>query len=331
MGIVLCALISFAMTMISSTGSAGAVTFAAIADKARQADPAVARTDPEQLASMIGTPQIIAAVGNDFPLVKRLYGVSLPIIATQPIAGDIEQRGHSVAFSPRTFLKSAVVSVTPDLAVARSAGAGATLFGVGSARLARLPMRQGWDRAAAKASGDLSRLAACGANASRCADRRQQGWAKIVDTARTKQRGEQIAFVNSALNRLLPYRSDRDNWGVEEYWASPGESLARGGADCEDYVILKYWTLRALGFADDDMRVVALKDRYRNFNHAVLIVSFNGSWLVLDSRYARVRFEADLPNYQPIYTFNVSGQWAYLEGHVAPNVPFAFGAMPHFR
>ena len=39
--------------------------------------------------------------------------------------------------------------------------------------------------------------------------------------------------INSFLNRV-PYREDINHWGVEDYWATPAETVASNGGDCED-------------------------------------------------------------------------------------------------
>ena len=44
-----------------------------------------------------------------------------------------------------------------------------------------------------------------------------------------------------------------------DYWATPVESLRKGEADCEDYAIAKYFTLRQLGVADDKLRITYYK------------------------------------------------------------------------
>ena len=56
-----------------------------------------------------------------------------------------------------------------------------------------------------------------------------------------------LKAVNDFFNQRLAYMEDIDNWGVQDYWASPLESLGKGAGDCEDYAIGKYFTLTSLG------------------------------------------------------------------------------------
>src|SRR5687767_3292240 len=44
--------------------------------------------------------------------------------------------------------------------------------------------------------------------------------------------------VNRVLNRIA-FVDDEKHWGEEDYWATPAESVASNGADCEDYTIAK--------------------------------------------------------------------------------------------
>ncbi len=60
---------------------------------------------------------------------------------------------------------------------------------------------------------------------------------------------DQIQAVNQFLNQWQ-YKTDEQNYGQRDYWAAPLEFLRRSG-DCEDYAIVKYVSLRQLGFAAD--------------------------------------------------------------------------------
>ena len=67
------------------------------------------------------------------------------------------------------------------------------------------------------------------------------------------------------------YITDKNNWGRKDYWETPGEFMANFG-DREDYAIIKFLSLKLLGFKDEDLRVVAVKDLNLKIGHAVLIV-----------------------------------------------------------
>ncbi|HJX68828.1 MAG TPA: transglutaminase-like domain-containing protein, partial [Dehalococcoidia bacterium] len=45
----------------------------------------------------------------------------------------------------------------------------------------------------------------------------------------------------------IDYVSDEEQWGVEEYWQTPEETLSLQTGDCEDFAILLCTLLRAFG------------------------------------------------------------------------------------
>ncbi len=138
-------------------------------------------------------------------------------------------------------------------------------------------------------------------------------WQKIILQSLDLPAMEQVKAVNSYFNRW-PYRLDIDVYGVSDYWATPGEFLKLSG-DCEDYSITKYYALRKLGFAIDDMRIVLLKDNIRNISHAILAVSLDGESYVLDNVSDLVLSHLKYEHYVPQYSVNEFYRWA----HVAPS------------
>lgn len=121
----------------------------------------------------------------------------------------------------------------------------------------------------------------------------------------------QLEAVNAFFNKA-PYRSDYGNYGVEDYWATPDELLARGG-DCEDYAIAKYLTLRALGVPAETMRIVVLNDLERNLPHAILVVFAEGRAWALDNQLARVTDTRQIHYYRPLYSINEARWWYHLD------------------
>ncbi len=119
----------------------------------------------------------------------------------------------------------------------------------------------------------------------------------------------QLAAVNRQINQVS-YREDSANWGEPDYWAAPGEFFANGG-DCEDYAIAKYYSLRALGFAAEQMRIVVLQDLARRQPHAVLVVMHDGAELVLDNLNDVIVTWSELPAYRATYSVNELAYWLH--------------------
>ena len=111
--------------------------------------------------------------------------------------------------------------------------------------------------------------------------------------------------VNDFFNNV-GYGDDKKVYGVNDYWATPYEFLARDKGDCEDYVIGKYFALKYLGVPTSKMflsyvRVDGAKDA-----HMVLTYFDTPSSepLVLDS-IRRIIFPASKrTDLKPIYNFN---------------------------
>lgn len=145
-------------------------------------------------------------------------------------------------------------------------------------------------------------------------------WRAFLETLRGAAPLHQLAAVNAYINRAA-YRSDQDNYGVEDYWATPRELFARGG-DCEDYAIAKYLSLRALGWPAERLRVAVVRDTARDLVHAALIAYHGGTGYVLDIEIPEVTDHRKIARYAPIFAIGESGWWSY------DALPPAEGAAP---
>ena len=65
---------------------------------------------------------------------------------------------------------------------------------------------------------------------------------------------QQLDRVNTFFNAFA-YRADRALWRKADHWSTPLEFIGRGGGDCEDFAIGKYFALRWLAVAPDALRV----------------------------------------------------------------------------
>ncbi len=169
-----------------------------------------------------------------------------------------------------------------------------------------------WTRVMASAEDQIEAFYACDANVEVCSSV-ALSWQKIIRQSLALSAMEQLKTVNSYFNRW-PYHLDIDVYGVSDYWATPGEFLKLSG-DCEDYSITKYYALRKLGFAVDDMRIVLLKDNIRNISHAILAVKLDGETYVLDNVSNLVLSHLKYEHYVPQYSVNEFYRWA----HVSPS------------
>ena len=137
-------------------------------------------------------------------------------------------------------------------------------------------------------------------------------WRDFLATLANKEPMEQLRAVNDYLNRL-PYRTDLENYGAEDYWATPREFFAKGG-DCEDYAIAKYLSLRALGWPAERLRIVVVHDNTRDLVHAALIAYHGGSGYLLDIEINQVTDQRAVARYMPIFAISETGWWSYQSG-----------------
>lgn len=136
-----------------------------------------------------------------------------------------------------------------------------------------------------------------------------KGWQALIEGLRGKDLTTQIKEVHRVLNSKK-YILDIDNWGDEDYWATPYQFLKKNG-DCEDYAIAKYMALKALGVAVEDMRVVALQDLNLKLGHAVLVVYTGDEPLMLDNQIAGVVPANSIRHYLPVFSINEDGWWLH--------------------
>ena len=138
----------------------------------------------------------------------------------------------------------------------------------------------------------------------------QVTWEKLQAMTKGKTVMEQLKTVNAFWNQW-PYRLDIDVYKKQDYWAAPYEFRKNSG-DCEDYCIVKYFTLKALGFDPAAMRIVVVKDTIRNLAHAVLAVYLDDDVYILDNVSRAILPHTRLKQYVPQYSVNEQYRWAHV-------------------
>lgn len=101
------------------------------------------------------------------------------------------------------------------------------------------------------------------------AKNRALDYAQTVDSLKKLPQPQQLSRVNFYLNQL-PTKADKINNNKSDYWETPKEFLTCGYGDCEDYAIIKYFTLLKLGFCKDKLFITAAYEKYSGQYHMVL-------------------------------------------------------------
>lgn len=205
---------------------------------------------------------------------------------------------------PRDFVPNAKI-IPPDLPAKPKLEK--KLFGSFEHRFEDERKIRAWASVYERLLVDLDAMKAC--LNSTCSDPLMSNWADDLRPLRDLPKFQKIAAVNTLVNRRR-YADDNRNYGRSDYWASPREFLTKGG-DCEDYAILKFASLLALGINDQDMRLVV--GRLSNgMPHAFLATHVGSQEYILDNRQTQVYLTNDRKDYVPKYSMNLSYRWSHV-------------------
>lgn len=179
-----------------------------------------------------------------------------------------------------------------------------------------------WSDVEAEIRAESGILAQCRVGAQSCPAAAQKFLAVIAE-GRARQGLARIGVINRAINLSIRPTSDLAQWGVPDRWSAPLETLSTGRGDCEDYAIAKYVALREAGTADDDVRLVIVRDLAIGEDHAVVAARLGGRWIVLDNRWLALVADRDLPRMVPLFVLDRQGVKQFAPamvqaGHAAP-------------
>ena len=137
--------------------------------------------------------------------------------------------------------------------------------------------------------------------------RRGQALKKLLSSLENKSVSKQLQEVNRFFNQFQ-YREDIDQWGEQDYWATPEEFIGTQHGDCEDFVISKYFALRKLGVPDNKLYLTYVKALKQNVAHMVLSYFETPSSipLVLDNYNPRILKASKRRDLLPVYSFNAN-------------------------
>ena len=176
-------------------------------------------------------------------------------------------------------------------------------FAVSSGRL-----RQKWFALKEQLDDDMVQLALCDGDRDHCASPAALKLLAIVDQVRTRDGRARLGETNRAINLAIRAESD----GAEDIWSSPLATFARGAGDCEDYAIAKLAALRLAGVADEDLRIVVVRDAKAGEEHAVVAARLDGHWLMLDNRRMAIVADDEARSYQPLFVLYQSAVLRYV-------------------
>ncbi len=141
---------------------------------------------------------------------------------------------------------------------------------------------------------------------------------------------QRMSEANDFFN-LVRWVTDLEHWGREDYWATPIETLATHGGDCEDFSIGKYFTLKDGGVLADKLRITYVKSLEYNQAHMVLAYysSPDAEPLILDNINKTILPASQRTDLLPVYSFNGDSLW--LAKSRGRKLAGKSGALPQWR
>jgi predicted transglutaminase-like cysteine proteinase len=149
------------------------------------------------------------------------------------------------------------------------------------------------------------------------ARQRVEGWESLVQTAnKGLPHDERLSQANDYFNQVK-WLTDIEHWGEEDYWASPIETLASNGGDCEDFSIGKFFSLLHSDIDPNKLRITYVKSLTYNQAHMVLAYypdNAKGEPLILDNIDKSIRPASERNDLIPVYSFNANHIWLAKKG-----------------
>lgn len=143
-------------------------------------------------------------------------------------------------------------------------------------------------------------------------------WSRMLDDNRQQTLDVKLRRVNEFFNRRLEFADDMAVWGKSDFWATPFEAMLKGKGDCEDFVIAKYFSLRALEVPDSQLRLIYVRARLGGPASAVqqahMVLAYypapDADPLILDNLITEIRPAARRSDLAPVFSFNGEGVFA---------------------
>lgn len=146
---------------------------------------------------------------------------------------------------------------------------------------------------------------------------RFRDWREVINQASSLAEAEKLRRVNEFFNRRLRFVEDQVVWNLADYWASPLEFLGQGAGDCEDFAIVKYFSLIEAGVERSKLRLIYVRAMIGLPGSGVpvahMVLGYYSSPtaepLVLDNLITEIRPASRRPDLTPVFSFNGEGVW----------------------
>lgn len=156
------------------------------------------------------------------------------------------------------------------------------------------------------------------------AKRRAFALVQMMNEVRDQSEMEKLNGVNDFFNQT-PYASDKETWGISDYWATRYEFIGKDRGDCEDYVIAKYFTLKELGVPTSKLFMTYAKSLKYKTAHMVLTyyATPRSEPLILDNYNFKILPASQRDDLIPIYSFSGDELFNAKQAQIGKMVPAA--------
>ncbi|MCX7155779.1 MAG: transglutaminase-like cysteine peptidase [Rhodocyclales bacterium] len=150
-------------------------------------------------------------------------------------------------------------------------------------------------------------------------------WEKVLAESRSAAEKDKLKKVNDFVNRRIRFEDDMSIWNQSDYWATPLETIGQGSGDCEDFAIIKYYSLRDAGVPLAKLRLVYVKARLYGpagpHQQAHMVLAYyptpGAEPLVLDNLVPVIKPASQRSDLQPVFSFNSEAIWNGVAGNAA--------------
>jgi predicted transglutaminase-like cysteine proteinase len=174
-----------------------------------------------------------------------------------------------------------------------------------------------WSDLQSRILADEKTIAACRLDEASCSSAARR-FMSLVESGGKNEPRVQLGKINRAVNLAIRPASDWAQYGYADFWAAPLQTLTSGAGDCEDYAIVKYVVLRALGMAEADLRLLIVRDDRHQTEHAVVAVRDEREWLILDNRTMFIVNAEDARYYNPLFVLEQKTLQTFAAAAVNP-------------
>lgn len=148
-------------------------------------------------------------------------------------------------------------------------------------------------------------------------------WEKALTMAKSGPETGKLEKINDFINRHIAFEDDIDIWNQSDYWATPLETIGRRRGDCEDFAIIKYYSLHDAGVPLAKLRLVYVKARRNGpsgpYLQAHMVLAYyptpNAMPLVLDNLVPEILPASQRGDLHPVFSFNSEAIWAGVAGN----------------